>query len=717
MTVNYDSLVAKVKSYDPSSSANLLEKACKFSMEAHKNQKRQSGKPYFEHPLAVAEILADMKLDSATIITALLHDTVEDTEVTLEQIKQEFSEEISNLVDGVTKLNKIESQSENKRQSENFRKLLVAVSRDIRVLLVKLADRLHNMRTIKYMNSKTRRQEKALETIEIYAPLAERIGMQNLKNELQDICFAELHTDIRKSIANRLDLLRNEGNLLISDISTVLSKLMSDNNINSTIIGREKTPYSIWQKMKRKNINFEQLSDVMAFRVIVNNINDCYLALGIIHQNYHVVPESFHDFISTPKKNGYQSIHTVVIGPKDQKIEMQIRTKKMHHLAELGVAAHWCYKQDYDFKNDQQKYNWVRELLSILESTYDFNEFLENTKLDMYYDQVFCFTPKGEVVALPKGATAVDFAYAVHSDIGNHCVGTKINCRVAPLTSVLENGDQVEIVTNINHKPSPSWENFAITAKALSEIKKYTRADKKQEYINLGKAIISKAFEQQNKEYSEENLKPALIVFGKKHTEELLQAIGEGVISADNLMKQLSPTNKAYNLLKKKFSFLSFSKNRTETKNNRISIKGLISGMAVHFAGCCHPIPGDNIIGIVHSGKGITVHLSDCEMLQNFASTPEQWIELSWDKDKSKKTYSATINSLLIHQPGSLSTITTEIAKLDANISNIKINSRSSDFFDVSLDLDVKGLTHLENIMAALRNQPCIHSVTRHIKP
>jgi GTP pyrophosphokinase len=335
----------------------------------------------------------------------------------------------------------------------------------------------------------------------------------------------------------------------------------------------------------------------------------------------------------------------------------------------------------------------------------------------MYYDQVFCFTPKGEVVALPKGATAIDFAYAVHSDIGNHCVGTKINCRVAPLTSVLENGDQIEIITNPTHKPSPAWENFAITAKALSEIKKYTRADKKQEYINLGKAIISKAFEQQNKEYCEENLKPALIAFGKKHTEELLQAIGEGIISADSLMKQLSPTNKAYNLLKKKFSFLSFSKNKTGAKDNRISIKGLIPGMAVHFAGCCHPIPGDNIVGIVHSGKGITVHLSDCEMLQNFASTPEQWIELSWDKDKSKKTYNATINSLLLHQPGSLSTITTEIAKLDANINNIKINSRSSDFFDVSIDLDVKGLTHLENIMATLRNQPCIHSVTRHIKP
>lgn len=717
MTVNYDSLIAKVRSYDSSSSASLLEKACQFSMEAHKNQKRESGGPYFEHPLAVAGILADMKLDSTTIITALLHDTVEDTDVTLEQIKKEFTAEISSLVDGVTKLNKIESQSENKRQSENFRKLLVAVSRDIRVLLVKLADRLHNMRTIKYIKSKARRQKKALETIEIYAPLAERIGMQNLKNELQDICFTELHTDIRKSIVNRLDLLRNKGDLLIDDIVNVLSKLMTDNNIDSTIIGREKTPYSIWQKMKRKNINFEQLSDVMAFRVIVNDVSDCYHALGVIHQNYHVVPESFHDFISTPKKNGYQSIHTVVIGPKDQKIEMQIRTKKMHHLAELGVAAHWCYKQDYDFSNDQKKYNWVRELLTILESSYDFNEFLENTKLDMYYDQVFCFTPKGEVVALPKGATVVDFAYAVHSDIGNHCIGTKINCRVAPLNSVLENGDQVEIITNPTHKPSPSWENFAITARALSEIKKHVRAEKKQEYINLGKAIISKSFEQQGKDYNEKNLKPALTAFGKKHTEELLQAVGEGVISADSLMKQLSPSNKAYNLLKKKFSFLSFNSKKVSDKDKSISIKGLIPGMAVHFAGCCHPIPGDNIVGIVHSGKGITVHLSDCEMLQNFTSTPEQWIELSWDKDKSRKTYNATINALLLHQPGSLSTLTTEIAKLDANINNVKINSRSSDFFDVSLDLDVKGLTQLENIMASLRTQPCIHSVTRHIKP
>lgn len=712
---NYQQLIEKVRSYDTSPTADLLEKACKFSIEAHKDQRRASGEPYFEHPLAVANILADMKLDSSTIITALLHDTVEDTEVTLEQLKTEFSPEVATLVDGVTKLRKIEFQSENKRQSENFRKLLVAVSNDIRVLLVKLADRLHNMRTLKHV-SKERRQKKALETMEIYAPLAERIGMQNLKNELQDIAFKELYPDIKTSIISRLELLRSKDNMLVQNIANTLSKLMTDNKVASTIIGREKTPYSIWQKMKRKNISFEQLSDVMAFRIVVPEPEDCYIALGVIHRNYHVVPESFHDFISTPKKNGYQSIHTVIIGPQDQKIEIQIRTQKMHHLAELGVAAHWCYKQNYDFSHDQKKYNWIRELIAILESAYDFKDFLDNTKLDMYYDQVFCFTPKGEVIALPKDATAVDFAYAVHSDIGNHCVGVKINFRVAPLKTKLQNGDQVHIITNPTHVPLPSWEKFAVTPRALSEIRKHTRLEKKAEYINLGKVILAQAFEKNDKEFNEVNLKPALLAFNKRTVDDLLHAVGEGAVGAENLMKQLLPGRNAYNILKKKLSFLSFGRRKFNDNDKSISIKGLIPGMAVHFADCCHPIPGDHIVGIAQTGKGITVHISDCEMLQNFSSDPEKWLDLSWDKDSSKKTYIATINAVLLHQPGSLATLTAEVAKVDANINNFKINSRSSDFFDITVDLEVKGVTHLANILAALRSQPCIHSVARYIK-
>ncbi len=715
MLSHYDSLVAKVRSYDKTHPAvSLLEEACKFSIEAHKNQKRQSGEPYFNHPLAVANILADMKLDSATIITAILHDTVEDTEVTLEQIETKFSHEIATLVDGVTKLHKIEYQSEHQLQTENFRKLLVAISHDIRVLLVKLADRLHNMRTLSHVSSSDKRQKKALETLEIYAPLAERIGMQNLKNDLQDLAFKELYSEIRSSITNRLDLLRNDGCLLVNDIVNDLSKLLDNNNIKVNIIGREKTPYSIWQKMKRKSINFEQLSDVMAFRVIVNKIEDCYRVLGVIHQAFHAVPISFRDFISTPKSNGYCSIHTIVIGPKEQKIEIQIRTEKMHHLAELGVAAHWCYKQNFDFKDDPKRYNWVRDLLHILESSNDFNEFLDNTKIDMYYDQVFCFTPKGEVIALPKSATAIDFAYAVHSDIGNHCIGTKINCRIAPLGTELQNGDQVEIITNQNHTPLPSWEKLVITAKALSEIRKHIILKKRKEYINLGRIILTQAFEKNHKEFSDENLKPALLVFNKKNKEDLFQAIGYGAINIDNLMKQLLPGYKTYNALKKKLSFLSFG--RKKFNNNHISIKGLIPGMAVHFADCCHPIPGDHIIGITHTGKGISIHISDCEVLQNFSSTPEKWLDISWDKDNSKKTYVATINAVLLHQAGSLATLTTTIAKLDANINNFKIHSRSSDFFDIAVDLEVKGVTHLSNVIASLRTQSCIHSVTRYIK-
>lgn len=716
MVINYSDLITKVKLYDNSDTAGLLEKACKFSIDAHKNQKRDSGEPYFHHPLAVANILADMKLDSASIITALLHDTVEDTETTIDQIRKEFSEEIATLVDGVTKLRKIEYQSESKRSVENFRKLLMAMSNDIRVLLIKLADRLHNMRTLKDIRKKDRRLKIAVETMDIYAPLAERIGMQNMKNELQDAAFREMHPDIKSSISNRLELLRSEDGAIIQDIEKILSTLMKTAKVKCRIVGREKTPYSIWRKMKRKNIRFEQLTDVMAFRIICTDIADCYKILGIVHQNYHVVPESFHDFISTPKKNGYQSIHTVVIGPKEHKIEIQIRTEQMHHLAELGVAAHWCYKQDYEFSHNNKKYNWIRELLNILDTSNDFNEFLVKTKVESYDDSVFCFTPKGQVIALPKNSTVIDFAYAVHSDIGNHCVGAKINSRVAPLSSKLQNGDQVQIITNSNHTPLPSWESFAVTQKALSEIKKHSKLCRKLEYINLGRVILAQAFAQNNKTLNEKNLKPALTVFNKKTMDDLFQYVGEGLISAENVMKQLLPSRKAYNLLKKKLSFLSFTKTQHIPENDKISIKGLIPGMAVHFAECCHPIPGDNIVGVVVSGKGIAVHISDCEILQNSPSSANNWLSLSWGRDSSKKTYIATIKAVLTHQQGSLATLTTEIAKLDANISNFKITSRSSDFFDVAVDLEVRGLSHLSTIMASLRTKPCIHSITRTIK-
>jgi len=450
-------LVERVKAYDKYADEDAINKAYVFALKAHGNQKRASGDPYFSHPLEVAGILTQYKLDAKTIITALLHDTIEDTEVTTDDVRSNFGEEVAQLVDGVTKLARIELQSEQSDQAENFRKLVLAMSEDIRVLLVKLADRLHNMRTLHYIKKPEKRRAIALETMEIYAPLAERIGMQEMKNELEDLAFAELNPDARNSILARIKFLREEGKDNVASIVEKLKDILAKNGVTAEIFGREKTPYSIWRKMQKKNISFEQVADVIAFRILVDNVADVYRSLGIIHQAYHVVPGRFRDYISTPKANDYQSVHTGVIGPDRQRIEIQIRTREMNQIAELGVAAHWQYKQDVSDKAAGRNFQWMRELLEILDQAANPDDFLENTKLEMFPDQVFCFTPAGDVIALPAGATPVDFAYAVHSEIGDTCVGAKVNGRSVPLRTELNNGDQVEIITSKAQTPSPVW--------------------------------------------------------------------------------------------------------------------------------------------------------------------------------------------------------------------------------------------------------------------
>src|SRR5882724_4987003 len=458
-------LVETVKAYDPGADEDALNRAYVFSMKAHGSQERASGDPYFSHPLEVANILTKMKLDGASIITALLHDTVEDTDATLEQIEQLFGKEVARLVDGVTKLSRIELQSDHTKHAENFRKLVLAMSADIRVLLVKLADRLHNMQTLHFMKDSDKRRRIALETLEIYAPLAERMGMQQMKDELENLAFAELYQDAQASIVQRLKFLREQGGDMVPRIIAELKRTLDAAGIEAWISGREKTPYSIWRKMQRKNISFEQLSDIMAFRIVVPDVSACYQALGTLHSTYSMVPGRFKDYISTPKPNNYRSLHTGVIGPERQRIEVQIRTREMHEVAELGVAAHWRFKQDAP-RLDGRQYRWLRELLDILEHAAGPEEFLEHTKLEMFQDQVFCFTPKGDLIALPRGATPVDFAYAVHSQIGDTCVGAKINGRLLPLRTELANGDQVEIVTSKAQTPSPTWERFVVTGKA-----------------------------------------------------------------------------------------------------------------------------------------------------------------------------------------------------------------------------------------------------------
>ncbi len=705
-------IIKELKSYNSGLSEELFNKALDFAIKWHGDQKRESGELYFYHPLEVCKIVIAMKLDKASIITALLHDTVEDTELTLDEIEKNFGSEVSKLVDGVTKLTKISFQPDHVRQAENFRKLLLAMSNDIRVLLIKLADRLHNMRTIDHVKSPEKRLRIAIETMEIYGPLAERMGMQELKLELQDIAFKVIHPKIRDSILSRLKKMASNGEKIVEDIVKEIRNTLDASGMKSEVYGRQKTPFSIWMKMKQKNVSFEQLSDIIAFRIIVNTLPECYQALGVIHSAYKMVPESFQDFISTPKNNGYQSLHTLVVGPMQQRIEVQIRTHEMHEIAELGVAAHWRYKQKYS-SSDGNQYRWLRDLLNILDQAKDSEEFLRHTKLAMYYDQVFCFTPKGALIGLPKGSTTIDFAYAVHSDVGYHCIGAKVNGRMVPLSTELENGDQIEIITSKNQIPAPSWEKFVVTGKAKLEIRRFIRLQKRQQYIKLGKVILEKAFKANNLEYSDKILNEIAPSFKKSNADDIIFAVGEGSISREAVIEHLKPSSN--NKIRSTFSFFNFRKNKPSSQQSQdpVPIHGLIPGMALHFAGCCHPLPGDQIVGVIHTGKGVTIHRSDCEMLNNFIGTPDRIIDLSWDSDSSNVPYICRLKVILLNEPGSLAVLSSEIAKNNANITNLRVVTRNRDFFEFTFDVQVTGLEHLNNIILSLQAKDGIHSVER----
>lgn len=710
-------LVERVRSYDPDVDEEGLDRAYVFAVKMHGSQKRASGDPYFSHPVEVAGILTEYKLDYASIVTALLHDTIEDTAATYEDIKDLFGEEIAKLVEGVTKLSKLQLQSDQTKQAENFRKLLLAMSDDIRVLLVKLADRLHNMRTLHFFKNPEKRRRIATETMEIYAPLAERIGMQEMKNELEELAFKELHPEAYESIKARLSFLREQGGDLVSRIIKALYDDLKDSGIQVEITGREKTPYSIWRKMQRQNATFEQLSDIIAFRIIVPTVADCYHVLGIIHTKYPMVPGRYKDYISTPKPNGYKSLHTGVIGPEKHRIEIQIRTKEMHEIAEIGVAAHWRYKQG-DYKTDGRQFRWMRELLDIMEQADNPEEFLEHTKLEMYQDQVFCFSPKGDLITLPKNATPVDFAYAVHSGVGNRCVGAKINGKIRPLRTILNNGDQVEILTSKTQNPSPEWERFVVTGKARAAIRRFVRAQKREQYLEAGRQILQRAYKNEGYEYTDKSLENVLSNFKQTEVEDLIAAVGEGLIQASDVVDAVFPGHKSrfvrvVDAIKRSAKKIS-DKVPDHKKHDNMPINGLIPGLAVNFAKCCHPLPGDRIVGIVTTGKGVTVHTIDCVTLEKYSAEPERWLDISWNEDVvSEESHVSRIRLVLVNQPGSLGTLSTVIAKNHGNISNLKILSRTAGFFELTVDIEVRDVRHLNDIMAALRACPGISSVRR----
>ena len=697
-------LVSKIKGYNPDVNCGVVSSAYEFALKAHHGQLRASGDPYITHPLQVADILADMRLDQASIITALLHDVVEDTGVTLDTITDEFSDEVARLVDGVTKLTRIEMQSDNK-QAENFRKLVLAMSEDIRVLIVKLADRTHNMRTIDYIDSQEKRERIAQETLSIFAPLAERIGISHFQHELEDRAFAVINPGARSSIISRIDNLTSASENTVRRIRGELLKVLEEQGLEAEISGRQKTPYSIWRKMQRQKVEMEDLADIMAFRIVVEDEAECYRALGILHRNFKVVMGRFKDYISTPKRNRYQSLHTGVIGPLKKKIEIQIRTPEMHEIAERGVAAHWRYKEKGAPAQPEEKsqMKWLNDLVNILENAHSPDEFLEHTQMEMYADQVFCFTPKGALIALPKDSTTVDFAYAVHTDVGNNCVAAKINGKTRQLATPLRNGDQVEIMTSKSTQPNPEWENFVKTGRAKSMIRRFIRQQKQQEFSRLGKALLKKTFREEKRQLDTSKLLPALAHFNASSDEELFARVGENLIDPDDVFNQVFPNAKPQP--KKKPA-------PSSRRKPSLNIKGLIPGMAVHIGKCCHPLPGERIIGIITTGKGLTVHRVDCQNLEKFNTMPELWVDIEWGRDQPN-IVTARLEAVLTNRPGSLASVTTQISQNQGNITNLQLVSREEDFFKFFIEVEVNHVRHMTAIIATLRANEAVESVER----
>jgi guanosine-3',5'-bis(diphosphate) 3'-pyrophosphohydrolase len=715
--VSIQKLLDTVRGYDPDADLAMLADAFALADRAHAGQLRDAGDPYITHPVAVAQILAGYRLDVGTLATALLHDVIEDTGVTREVLAGRFGADVAALVDGVTKLTRLELQSDRNKQAENFRKLVLALSKDIRVLLVKLADRLHNMRTLHFVENPERRLRIARETMDIYAPLAERIGMDAVKTELQTLAFAQIEPDAFATIQARLNYLRGQGADIIEEVRAELAHVCREHGVEVVeVTGREKSPFSIWEKMQHRNVQFEQLSDIMAFRIVVPTRDACYAALGAVHAAYPVIAGRFKDYISTPKANGYQSLHTGVTlrEPRNQKIEVQIRTPEMHAVAENGVAAHWLYKQA---ETEPQRFRWVQDLLEILENS-DPADFLQNTKLELYQDQVFCFTPKGQLIQLPRGATPVDFAYAVHSQVGDATVGAKVNGRLVPLRHELQNGDQVEIMTARGNTPSPQWERFVVTGKARARIRRFVQAQQRQHYRDNGRALLAKAFRAEGLDGSEKVLDGALKPLKQANLDDLYVAVGNGNIGPRDVVTALYPE------LRPMPRALPMMPGRAPSRPAGGSafgmpISGLVPGMAINYAGCCHPLPGDKITGIVTTGKGVTIHTKDCATLESFAATPERFIDVDWEPSafeavKGKaEGHTGRVSVTVDNDPGALSSVTNAISKQGGDVVNLRIVNRQSEFCEMLVDVEVRDLRQLVGVIAGLRVARYVHQVER----
>lgn len=732
-------LVERVQKYKPDVNEALLNKAYVYAMQKHGQQKRASGDPYISHPLEVAAILTEMHLDESTIAVALLHDTIEDTTATRQEIDDLFGEDIGALVEGLTKIKKLDLVTKKAKQAENLRKLLLAISDDVRVLLVKLADRLHNMRTLDHMSAE-KRARISEETMDIYAPLAGRMGMQDMREELENLSFRHLNPEAYETVTRRLQELseRNEG--LIKKIEEELSELLQAEGLtDAQVRGRQKKPYSVFRKMQSKSLSFEQLSDVWGFRIIVNDIPSCYRALGIVHTRWRVVPGRFKDYVSTPKQNDYQSIHTTIIGPSRQRIELQIRTKRMHEIAEYGIAAHALYKDRDTVSGDLTRtptsnaYSWLRRTIESLAEGDNPEEFLEHTKLELFQDQVFCFTPKGQLIALPRGATPIDFAYAVHTNIGDTCVGAKINGRIMPLVTRLNNGDEVEIIRSGIQVPPPAWEEIVVTGKARAAIRRATRAAIRKQYAGLGYRILERTFERAGKTFSREALKPVLHRLGQKDVEDAIAAVGRGELSSLDVLRAVFPDHQDERVTVKPsaddgwfnmrsaagmiFKLPERSKEMAAAEQaegpEALPIRGLSGNAEVHFSPA-GAVPGDRIVGIMDKDKGITIYPIQSPILQKFDEEPERWIDVRWDLDEANNSrFMARIAVSALNEPGTLAEVAQAIATTDVNIRSLSMGRVAADFSELQFDLEVWDLRQLNHLMAQLKELPSISMVKR----
>ncbi len=696
--IDVEDLIALVRNYNPRTNEDLIRRAYDYGHLMHDGQTRQSGEPYFTHPVAVAAILTEQRLDDATIVTALLHDTIEDTKSTYSEVTRLFGEEVAELVDGVTKLTNLQLSSTQSKQAENFRKLFMAMSKDLRVILVKLADRLHNMRTIKSMKAEKQAQ-KARETMEIFAPLAGRMGMQWMREELEDLAFRVLNPDARNSIIRRFITLQRETGDVVHKITADIRTELEKAQIEADVYGRAKKPYSIWRKMQEKDLAFSRLSDIYGFRVICATEQDCYRILGVIHQRWRAVPGRFKDYISQPKSNGYRSIHTTVSGRDGKRVEVQIRTRQMHEVAEAGVAAHWSYRDGVRAKNpfavDPAK--WIASMTERLDED-DHDEFLENVKLEMDSDQVFCFTPKGDVVQLPRGATPLDYAYAIHTRIGNSCVSAKVDGIRVPLWTRLKNGQSVEIITAEGQMPQASWIDIVTTGRAKAAIRKSLREEDRGRFVKLGYELARAAFDHIGKKATDKALRTAAKTLGLADEQDLLARLGSAELTARRVVASLYP---------------ELVQATTDEVDTRRPVVGLPADQNFHRAGCCQPVPGERIVGITYRGTGVIIHAIDCPALEEFEEQPARWIDLHWHAGRHAPVHTVSLEITISNDAGVLGRICTLIGEQKANISDLRFADRKPDFYRVIVDVDLRDVEHLHMVMTALEAETDVAQIAR----